>query len=138
MGPKTEKDFTKGYVQITSVARGYNIHLQRWSGLTSNLNRWLGHLSPCDGIYACADWTSVYTLTQNSLLGMESEPMLTPRQKSPLSSTTMLKYAIELCQIIKIGQIAVLCDLSDTQHTDKLLCCVIFLTPSIQTNCCVV
>ena len=33
----------------------------------------------------CTDQTSVYTLTSESFGGMESEPMLTPREKSPLS-----------------------------------------------------
>ena len=39
-------------------------------------------LSPCDGMRVCTD----YTLIQKSFLGgMESEPMLNPKQKSPLS-----------------------------------------------------
>ena len=29
----------------------------------------------------------------------------------------MPKYAIKMCKIMKIGQTAVLCGLSDTQHT---------------------
>ena len=37
-----------------------------------------------DGMRVCADQTSVYTLIRKSLRGMESEPMLTPREKSPL------------------------------------------------------
>ena len=42
----------------------------------------LGHerqdlLSSCDGMHVCTDYTWVYT-------GMESEPMLTPKEKSPL------------------------------------------------------
>ena len=49
----------------------------------------LGHecqdlLSLCDGMHACTDWTSVYTLIQKSFGGMEPELMLTPREKSPL------------------------------------------------------
>ena len=49
----------------------------------------LGHkcqdlLSPGDGMHVCTDWTLVYTLIQKSFYGMESEPMLTPREKSPL------------------------------------------------------
>ena len=49
----------------------------------------LGHehqdlLSPCDGMHVCTEQTSVYTLIRKSFGGMESEPMLTPREKSPL------------------------------------------------------
>ena len=49
----------------------------------------LGHecqdlLSPCDGMHVCTDYTPVYTLVRKNLGGMESEPMLTPREKSPL------------------------------------------------------
>ena len=50
----------------------------------------LGHeyqdlLSPCDGMHVCTELTSVYTLIQKSFGGMESEPILTPRGKSPLT-----------------------------------------------------
>ena len=41
-------------------------------------------LSPCDGVHVCTDYTSVYTVIQKTFGGMESEPMLTPREKSPL------------------------------------------------------
>ena len=41
-----------------------------------------GLLSLCDGMHACTDYTLVYTLIQKSFWGMESEPMLTPREKS--------------------------------------------------------
>ena len=34
--------------------------------------------------HVCTDWTAVYTLIRKSLGRMESEPMLTPREKSPL------------------------------------------------------
>ena len=34
-----------------------------------------------------------------------------------ISSKTLPKYAIEMCQIMKTGQIVVLCDLSDTRLT---------------------
>ena len=49
----------------------------------------LGHecqdlLSPCHGMHVCKDKTSVYTLIRKSFGGMESEPMLTRREKSPL------------------------------------------------------
>ena len=49
----------------------------------------LGHecqdvLSPCDGMHACSDWTSVYTLIRKRFRGMESEHMLSPREKAPL------------------------------------------------------
>ena len=58
----------------------------------------LGHecqdlLSPCDGMHVFTDQTSVYTLTRKRVFfggvgggggGMESKPMLTPREKSPL------------------------------------------------------
>ena len=40
--------------------------------------------SAWDGMHMCTDWTSVYTLIRKSFGGMESEPMLTPREKSPL------------------------------------------------------
>ena len=48
----------------------------------------LGHecqnlLSPCDGMHVCTDQTSVYTLIRKSCGGMESEPMLPPREKNP-------------------------------------------------------
>ena len=42
-------------------------------------------LSPCDGMHMCRDWTSVYTHIRKSFWEMESEPMLTPSEKSPLS-----------------------------------------------------
>ena len=49
----------------------------------------LGHerqdlLSPCNEIHAFTDYTSIYTLIQKSFYGMESEPMLAPREKHPL------------------------------------------------------
>ena len=49
----------------------------------------LGHecqdlLSPCDGMHVCTDKTSVYTFIRKSLEGMESQPKLNPREKSPL------------------------------------------------------
>ena len=34
-----------------------------------------------NGMYVCTDKTSVHTLIQKSVGGMESEPMLTPREK---------------------------------------------------------
>ena len=48
----------------------------------------LGHecqdlLSPCDRMHVCTDYTSIYALIQKSFGGMESEPMLTPMEKSP-------------------------------------------------------
>ena len=44
-------------------------------------------LSPWDGMHVCTDYTLVHTLIRKSLGGMESEPMLTPREKSPLPET---------------------------------------------------
>ena len=49
----------------------------------------LGHecqdlLSPCDRMHVRTDWTSVYTLICKGSWGMESEPMLTPREIFPL------------------------------------------------------
>ena len=49
----------------------------------------LGHerqdlLSLCDEMHACTDLTSVYTLIRKSFWEMEFEPMLTPREKSPV------------------------------------------------------
>ena len=38
-------------------------------------------LSPCDGMHVCTHYTSVYTLIRKSFGGMESEPMLIPREK---------------------------------------------------------
>ena len=40
--------------------------------------------SPCDGMHVCTDYTSVYTVVRKRFVEMESEPMLTPREKSPL------------------------------------------------------
>ena len=42
-------------------------------------------LSLCDGMHVCTDYTSVYTLIRKKIGGMESEPMLTPREKIPSS-----------------------------------------------------
>ena len=49
----------------------------------------LGHerqdlLSPCGGMNVRTDQTSVYTLIRKSFGGMESGPMLSPGEKSPL------------------------------------------------------
>ena len=49
----------------------------------------LGHecqdlLSLCDRMHACTDKTFVYNLIRNSFWGMESEPMLTQTENSPL------------------------------------------------------
>ena len=52
--------------------------------LTRLGNGWQDLLSPCDGVHVCIDKTSVYTLIRKSFGGMESEPMLTPTEKSPL------------------------------------------------------
>ena len=41
-------------------------------------------LSLCNGMHVCTDYTSVYTPIWKNLGGMESEPMLTPREKSSL------------------------------------------------------
>ena len=45
-------------------------------------------LSPCNGMHVCTDYTSVYTLIQKSFGGMESEPMLTPREKLPSTGSS--------------------------------------------------
>ena len=50
----------------------------------------LGHecqdrLSPCDGMHVGANWTSVVTLIRKSFAGMESEPLLTPKEKNLLT-----------------------------------------------------
>ena len=52
----------------------------------------LGHecqdlLSPSDEMHVCTEQTSVYTLIQKGFQEMESEPMLTPMEKSPLLET---------------------------------------------------
>ena len=57
----------------------------------------LGHecqdlMSLCDGMHVCTDKTSVYTLIQECFGGLESEPMLTPKEKSPLPET---KFSLE-------------------------------------------
>ena len=49
----------------------------------------LGHerqdlLSPCNGMHMCTDYTSIHIVIRKSFGGMEPEPMLTPREKSPL------------------------------------------------------
>ena len=41
-------------------------------------------LSPSDRLHVCTDQASVYTLIRKSFGGLEPEPMLTPRGKSPL------------------------------------------------------
>ena len=41
-------------------------------------------LNPCDGMHMYTDLISVHTLMQKSSWGMESESMLTPREKYPL------------------------------------------------------
>ena len=56
----------------------------------------LGHerwdlLSLCDGMCVCTDQTSVFSLMWKSFGGMESEPMLTPREKSPLLEKNFLR-----------------------------------------------
>ena len=40
--------------------------------------------SLCHGMHVCTDKNSVYTLIRKSFWGFESEPMLTPREKSSL------------------------------------------------------
>ena len=42
-----------------------------------------------DGMHLCTDWTSVYTLIQESFGGRESESMLTPMEMSPLLEAQM-------------------------------------------------
>ena len=56
----------------------------------------LGHeredlLSPCGGMHVCTDYTSVYTLIRKSFGLVESEAMLTPREKSPLPEKSPLR-----------------------------------------------
>ena len=41
-------------------------------------------LSPYDEMHVCTDYTFVYNLFRKSIVGMESEPMLTPRKNSPV------------------------------------------------------
>ena len=41
-------------------------------------------LSPCNGMHVHTEYTSVYTLIHKSFGGMESEPMLTPKERSIL------------------------------------------------------
>ena len=40
-----------------------------------------GSMSPCDGMHVCIDSTSAYTVIRE-FYRMESEPTLTPREKS--------------------------------------------------------
>ena len=71
-------------------------HLRRWCMLGVFLLlafTCLGHecqglLSPCDGMYVRTDWTSVYTLIQKSFEGMESETMLSSREKIPCTESS--------------------------------------------------
>ena len=61
-------------------------------------------LSPCNRMHMCTDLTSVYSLIQKSFEGMESEPMVTPRDKSPLPEAqrmfepAMLRHAGQRAQ----------------------------------------
>ena len=51
------------------------------------------HLSLWGGVHVCLDETSVYTLIQKSFFGgggKDSEPMLTPREKSSLQEAQMM------------------------------------------------
>ena len=77
----------------------------------------LGHehqdlLSLCDGMHVCTDLISAYTLIRKSFRGMESEPRLTPREKSPLPEKN-LKRRIEPTTLHQAGQRA--------QHTTNEL-----------------
>ena len=54
--------------------------------------------SLCDGIHMCTGYTLVYTLIWKSFWGMESEPMLTPKEKSPKIEPTMLHQAGQRAQ----------------------------------------
>ena len=53
-------------------------------------HEWQDRFSPCDWMHVCTDQTWVYTLIRKNLGGggrrggEESEPMVTPREKSPL------------------------------------------------------
>ena len=74
------------FVCFLSNHRCSHIRLRGWCMLGVFL---LGHecqglLSPSDGIHVCRAYTSFYTLIRKSFEGMESGPMLTPRDKSPL------------------------------------------------------
>ena len=69
----------------------------------------LGHecqdlLSPCDGMHVCTDRTSVYSLIRKKFGGMESEPMLTPREKSPLPEKNYPLRRIEPTTLHHAGQ----------------------------------
>ena len=63
-------------------------------------------LSPCDGMHVYTDWSSVDALIRKSLGGTESEPMLTPREKSPLPEA---QRRVEPAKLHYIGR--------RTQHT---------------------
>ena len=59
----------------------------------------LGHehqdlLSLSDGRHVCTDYTSVYTVIQKSLGGMESEPMLSPREIYPLQQKNFCRGGV--------------------------------------------
>ena len=77
----------------------------------------LGHdcqdlLSPFDGMHVCTDKTSVYFLIRKSFGGMESEPMLTPRE-NPLYRKNSPQRRIEPTTLLQAEQLA--------QHTTNEL-----------------
>ena len=61
-------------------------------------------LSPCDGMHVCTDSTSVYTLTRKRFCGMESDPMLTPREKIPSTGKILLRGGSEPTTLLQAVQ----------------------------------
>ena len=119
---------------VNPTIEAVTFHLRRWCMLGVFLLpvfTCLGHtgkcqdlLNPCDEIYVCTEQTSVYTLIRKSLWGMESEPLLTSREKS------LLKYSpqrsIKLMTLHQAGQQAqhmtneLLQPVHDIQEIDKV------------------
>ena len=70
-------------------------------------------LKLCDGMHVCTDQILVYTLIWKSFGGIESEPMLTPREKSPLPEKNYPQRRTEPMTLHQAGQQA--------QHTTNKL-----------------
>ena len=73
---------------VTFRSRGwYILDVFLWPALIRVGNECQDLLSPCDGMHVCTDKTSVYTLIRKSLRGMESEHMLTQKEKISTGSS---------------------------------------------------
>ena len=100
--------------------------------------------SPCVEMLLCIDSTSVYTLFLKRFEGMESEPMLTPREKSPLPGEGRPREAAFVCLLV--GCLTSQQQASVSQGricSDNFTCCLtemeladqtFYLTPSQYTD----